>query len=316
LGDFLLFRGASTVAANDAGAHIVLCDGPIDQVVSGYLYMITRDETPRVVEQRQSDGGTTHFSLPARTYLKVERDLGTLLKCCPNFYRTEAIFADDTGMEEYWANLGLTLNAGRDPLICCIATTAREDIKQFGVDRFIGATEAILANLGISAAQVALIVGWDCDCSQFEDVLRGHRSSYPHIPIICSNHFGLTSLGYLFARCHLCLSNDTGLAHVAALSVETEESESPEVLVLYSRHDHAKWNTGGTNVYSLFTKFSAYLHATGLSAFASTVDWQYWKGADDARLIPVDDVVALGGQLFLQALLKRSKGKINTGHYE
>ncbi|MEU4533173.1 glycosyltransferase family 9 protein [Micromonospora ureilytica] len=224
------------------------------------------ESPPTLLDLVDVDVVEVHAALPMRYYLDIEQTLGARLPAsgdpCPRFRSTVAT---------------------PDPFhVVFVATTSRPDRKDYGIDNFAALAEYLTAR--------------HTDAWRFSLVTPpGHQppAAVGQIEVL----HGPTAVDCidLFATAELVIGNDTGLTHLAALTIRPDGTQ-PHVVGLYGRHGYAKWITGSPHHHAVATPFSHLMSVADACPVRDCYDDALWSTASDLRAIPVKDIAEFAGQ--------------------
>jgi ADP-heptose:LPS heptosyltransferase len=216
------------------------------------------DELPCYLELDSPTSHKTHVALPARYYLEMEMRLGVRLPRDDNFVPTYHYVAP----APFRTNL----------LVCYVSATSLPEKKDYGKDRYREVASALSANL-VPRSVRHFHIG-----SHYE--AASTRPPLEEIEVAT-----IDDAGRLFATADLVIGNDTGLTHLAALSLG--RGREAQVVGLYGRHSYAKWNTGRSNHHAIATVFSQWMKAADLCPVRDEIDDSvYGDAANLASIIP------------------------------
>ena len=249
-------------------------------------YLLKKSKSYPVYTERLEQGIREYRSLPSRYYLSFERECGRLLCSDADSAHPGFVFPRDNTIEAKLPSVIRQHMASEASICTFIATTNLPAKKQFGVRKFAKVAEQIQQKINRPSLFVLVVSPSASEIGELD---------WPHGEQGCANFIvfnpnDLVQLGYLFARCHLVIGNDTGLSHLAALSSKSLPLRLPPTIILYSRHDYSRWTSGRSNIYPLFTSFSAYLKRYNLGLISDKVDDTQWGTAALANSLSVDSV--------------------------
>jgi ADP-heptose:LPS heptosyltransferase len=98
----------------------------------------------------------------------------------------------------------------------------------------------------------------------------------------------------VFATAALVIGNDTGLTHLAALTVGADGA-GPQVVGLYGRHAHTKWTTGVERHHAVATRFSQMLAAADRCPVRDELDDALWASTADLSALPAAAIAEFAG---------------------
>ncbi|MGC4768874.1 glycosyltransferase family 9 protein [Micromonospora sp. DT44] len=224
------------------------------------------ESPPTLLDLVDVDVVEVHAALPMRYYLDIEQTLGARLPAsgdpCPRFRSTVA---------------------APDPFhVLFVATTSRPDRKDYGIDNFAALAKHLRARHS-GAWRFSLVTP------------PGHQppASVGQIEVL----HGPTAVDCidLFATAELVIGNDTGLTHLAALTIRPDGTQ-PHVVGLYGRHGYAKWITGSPHHHAVATPFSHLMSVADACPVRDCYDDTLWSTASDLRAIPAKDIADFAGQ--------------------
>ena len=241
-------------------------DGP-HQVVHGAgqtEFHAVPEQPPTWLDLLDDHQVEVHAALPARYYLAAEQRLGRRL-------------ADRTRLPRWRSN-----ERPRPGHVVIVTATSWTDRKDYGAERYRHIAETLTARRA-GGCEITVITGHDAPPPRYADasVLIG-----PDV-VDCID---------LFASAELVIGNDTGLTHLAAL-VERADESGPQVIGLYGRHGHAKWNTGSARHHAIATPFSQLLSLADRCPVRDELDDTLWAGGADLATIAPDQVADLAAAL-------------------
>ncbi|MEU6072525.1 glycosyltransferase family 9 protein [Micromonospora sp. NPDC047074] len=224
------------------------------------------ESPPTLLDLIDADIVEVHAALPMRYYLNIEQTLGIGLPAsddpCPRFRAAVA---------------------APDPLhVVFVATTSRPDRKDYGIDNF-GALADRLSTRQPGAWRFSLVTP------------PGHQPPTPAGQIEVLHGPTAADCVDLFATAELVIGNDTGLTHLAALTIRTDDTQ-PHVVGLYGRHGYAKWITGSPRHHAVATPFSHLMSVADACPVRDRYDDTLWSTASDLRAIPAKVIADFAGQ--------------------
>ncbi|MET7469065.1 glycosyltransferase family 9 protein [Micromonospora sp. NPDC005599] len=224
------------------------------------------ESPPTLLDLADADVVEVHAALPMRYYLDIEQALGARLPAsddpCPRFQST--------------------VTAPQPLHVVFVATTSRPDRKDYGIDNFSAVAEHLTTRHS-GAWRFSLVTppGHQPAASVGQiEVLHGPKA------VDCID---------LFATAELVIGNDTGLTHLAALTIRPNGTQ-PHVVGLYGRHGYAKWITGSPHHHAVATRFSHLMSLADACPVRDRYDDTVWSTASDLRAIPAKDIADFAGQ--------------------
>ncbi len=205
-----------------------------------------------------------HSGLPMRYYLEIEQQLGVRLPVdlapAPR-YRSAATSADPRH-------------------VALIATTSAHGSRQdYGVEGLLGIARALL---GIDPS------GWRFTLVTNDEAHRGAGADLGRPLDVVVRPDELECLD-LFGGCALVVGNDTGLTHLAALTVRPDGT-GPQVIALHGRYSHLKWVTGSPRHHSVATPLSQMMAFADIGLYINSygrpIDDTLWGTSDVCDIPP------------------------------
>ncbi|MEU0153980.1 glycosyltransferase family 9 protein [Micromonospora fulviviridis] len=224
------------------------------------------ESPPTLLDLIDANFVEVHAALPMRYYLDVEQSLGVRLPASgdpsPRFRSSVA--------------------APKPLHVIFVATTSRPDRKDYGIDNFDALAEHLSArHPGAWRFSLVTPPGHQPPASVGQiEVLHGPSA------VECID---------LFAAAELVIGNDTGLTHLAALTIRTDGTQ-PHVVGLYGRHGYAKWITGSAGHHAVATPFSHLMSVADACPVRDRYDDTLWSTASDLRAIPAKVIADFAGQ--------------------
>ncbi|WP_345575176.1 glycosyltransferase family 9 protein [Nonomuraea rosea] len=199
-----------------------------------------------------------HATLPLRLYLQMEQDLGVRLPGSGDIvprYRSDVVEPD----------------AGH---VVFVATTSSPTGKDYGVDGFAEVARHLLMRTGLDLRFTLLTNDPDLPPVPIAPGVR--------MRVVCG--MDAADCVDLFGSAELVIGNDTGLTHLAALSVRPDGG-GPHVVGLYNIFSPLKWNTGSPRHHSVSTPLAQMLALADIDIYINQsgfyIDPSLWaEGAD------------------------------------
>ncbi|MFC8845559.1 MULTISPECIES: glycosyltransferase family 9 protein [unclassified Micromonospora] len=224
------------------------------------------ESPPTLLDLIDADSVEVHAALPMRYYLDIEQTLGVRLPAsddpCPRF---QATVAEPQPFH-----------------VIFVATTSRPDRKDYGIDNFSVVAEHLSARHS-GAWRFSLVTP------------PGHHLPAPAGQIEVLHGPTAVDCIDLFATAELVIGNDTGLTHLAALTIRADGTQ-PHVVGLYGRHGYAKWITGSPRHHAVATPFSHLMSVADACPVRDRYDDSLWSTASDLRAIPTKDIADFAGE--------------------
>jgi hypothetical protein len=174
------------------------------------------------------DDVEVHSALPMRYYLELEQELGVRLPQgeAPAPRYTSSVAQADPGH------------------VVLVATTSAYGSRQdYGVEGLLGVARALLSADPGSNRHFTLVVNEES---------RAAPARSASLPVNVVLNAQATEYVDVFAASELVVGHDTGLTHLAALTIRPDGS-GPQVIALHGRYSHLKWLTGSARHHSVAT---------------------------------------------------------------
>jgi hypothetical protein len=229
---------------------------------------VVPEHPPTYLDLRSDDQVEVHAALPMRYYLQVEQAVGRRL---PAPHAPAPAFTS-------------TVRRPQPFHVVFIATTTMPERKDYGISGFADIATA-LAGRRSAPWSFTIITPPGVTAS---------RTPFGDLPVEIEAGIDAVDCLEVFASAELVIGNDTGLTHLAALTVRPDGS-GPQVMGLYGRHAYTKWTTGSDRHHAAATVFSQMLAAADRCPVRDRLDDSLW--AHDAGLssIDADDVADFCG---------------------
>lgn len=208
-----------------------------------------------------------YTSRPARYFLTFEREVGVRLNSNPNDSLPVFDLKDNKKIEEEIKNK-YKIKISDDINSIAIISQAGEIEKRYGTLKFLNLYKILKQKL--KRTRCFLIANWKEESP--EEWFKVKKMLADHKDIILIDTEDFEMLSYIFSRCKFVIGNDTGFSHLAAMSKNLTNNQLPKVIILYSRHDFGKWNTGKSNVIPIATKLAKYLTKNNMSLRRDKID--------------------------------------------
>lgn len=211
------------------------------------------------------EGVRVHADVPMRHYLQLEQDLGVRLPrdgdVAPR-YRSRSRYGDDRH-------------------VVLVATSSKPDIKDYGVGNFFRV-----------ARELRERTGTDLRLTLLTNDRRAAADLPAALPVEVALGVDAADCVDLFGGAGLVIGNDTGLTHLAALTVRADGS-GPQVIGLHNVFSPLKWVTGSPRHHTISTAFAQQVALADVdvcaTSFAAEIDPTLWGArADLASLSPKD----------------------------
>lgn len=214
-----------------------------------------------------------HAAVPMRHYLRLEQDLGVRLpadNCAAPRYRTRVAEPDEQH-------------------VVLVATTSQPEIKDYGVHRFVQVAHELRKRSGRDLRFTLL--------TNDEHVTAESLPS--EFPLTVLHGIDAADCVDLFGTAALVVGNDTGLVHLAALTVRPDGT-GPQVLGLYNIFSPLKWVTGSPRHHTASTSFAQQLAMADVdipaTSFAAQIDPVIWGEAARLESIPPGDIAEFAAE--------------------
>ncbi|ADD41035.1 glycosyltransferase family 9 protein [Stackebrandtia nassauensis] len=219
------------------------------------------------------NGVDVHAAMPSRYYLQIEQDLGIRLP------------ADAGPVAPRYRS---TVGSAEPGHTVFVATTSSPDGKDFGIDGF-AAVARELAALSPRASRFTLL------SNELDNGTRVGDGGL--IEIV--NGMDAAECVDLFASAELVVGNDTGLTHLAALSLRPDGT-GPEVISLYNIFSPLAWTTASPRHHAVATRLSQQFALSDVNIYLNQsgefVDPAAWADAGSMRTVPAEVVARFAAE--------------------
>lgn len=215
-----------------------------------------------------SDLVEVHAALPARYYLEIEMAVGCRLP------------ADSAHPPRFTS----TVTTAIPFHVVFVSTTSLRARKDYGADRFAAVAAAL------AARRSAL---WRFTLLAPPGAM--HQTVPGDVPIDVEPGVDAADCLDIFASAELVIGNDTGLTHLAALTLRPDGT-GPHVVGIYGRHAHTKWITGSPRHHAVATAFSQMLAAADGCPVRDRLDDTLWAGGSSLDHVDPGTVARFAGE--------------------
>lgn len=169
-------------------------------------------------------------------------------------------------------------------VVTFVTATARPDKKHFGMRGFLALAEHLMRRLDADW-QFRIVTG--VEDTSFEN----HRG----IPVDVYKGIDAAECVDLFASSDVVVGNDTGLTHLAAVTVRPDGS-SPHVVGLINRHSFLKWSTGLPTHHAVAMPFSQMMALADRDLYEG-IDPIHWQDSSRISDIPPTLIAEFVGEV-------------------
>jgi ADP-heptose:LPS heptosyltransferase len=167
-----------------------------------------------------------------------------------------------------------------------VATAHMEDIKRYGYPGFAAVARHLLER---SSRQLRFPVVTADDGEEA-------KSAFADLPVSVLARLDAADCVDLFGSAGLVIGSDTGLTHLAALTVR-EEGGGPQVVGLYACYSHGKWITGSYRHHALATPLCQMLALSDADLWLDGLDGAAWGAGGSLTSIPPRAVAEFAGDV-------------------
>jgi ADP-heptose:LPS heptosyltransferase len=279
-------------AAKNKTVAMVTDGDPFDYSPPSFVFNTEDYLYPKFIETKDGIIVKEYGSRPARYYLTFEREVGLVLSTDPNGSMPTFELPYSKCIE-----LSLTKKSGLDlqkfevyiSLITFVHSKERQ--KQFGVVRYLEVANQIQRNLKDLKTCFVLFVHKDEE-KEIWNELVSYLYKHPQLNVLIYDDKNLEEIAYVLARMSLHIGNDTGISHLASVSRKRRQTSLTPTIIMYSRHDFCKWNSGHPNVIPIYTKLAEHLTTNNRSINRDKLDLVPWGREELASFIPIETVVS------------------------
>jgi len=228
------------------------------------------ERPPTWLDATGDDGVEVHAALPMRYYLEIEQALGVALPL------------DSAPVPAFHS----TVRSPSPFYVVFVETTSWPVRKSYGVEGFATiATELVHARS--APWRFSIVPEPSTSASEVENAFGD---------VQCEVLAGLSAADCVdvFAAAELVIGNDTGLTHLAAMTIRNDRS-GPQVVGIYGRHGYAKWTTGLARHHAVATRFSQMMSVTDACPVRDGIDDAAWGPSSDVRCLPAADIASFAG---------------------
>ncbi|MFJ8955166.1 glycosyltransferase family 9 protein [Streptomyces sp. NPDC102381] len=215
-----------------------------------------------------------HADVPMRLYLQMEQDLGVRLP----------------GEGDVAPRYHSQVDTPDDHHVVLVATTSQPKIKDYGPHRLLEVARELRAKTG-RELHFTLLTN---DQQLAEELRPSDLSMRVAVGVDAADCVDL------FGGAALVVGNDTGLTHLAALTVRPDGT-GPQVLGLYNMFSPLKWVTGSPRHHTLSTAFASQLAIADVdicaTSFAADIEPALWGERADLGSIPPGNVAGFAAEV-------------------
>lgn len=263
-------RVVPTSIAQAEDSDLVILDGEaLEDSPRRMVYLPTRCAIPRFNEEG-SRGLRVHASLPARRYLKFERDSGAMLgrdlsHCLPSFVHGSG-------------------SPSSDPVRIAVIGTTGGSSKQFGIIRYLREIASVIS--ACPSRRFEIFIFASPDLSEIDDEVSGYMNEFPAALQVVS-HPDLAHIVKHLSTMDIAVGNDTGVSHLAAMTCSHRLGKLLPVIIVYLGADPSLWTVGQANVFPLHAPVSRLYSIQGASVVTSGQHPGAWLS--DHRALAIND---------------------------
>lgn len=231
-------------------------------------FNVVPERPPVWLDLLDTDLVQVHAALPARYYLEVELAVGRRLPADSN----------------YAPGFTSTVVTAIPFHVVFVATTSLRERKDYGAARFVAVAAALAARRS-APWRFTLLTPPDAP----------HQPIPGDIPIDVQPGVDAVDCLDIFASAELVIGNDTGLTHLAALTLRPDGT-GPHVVGIYGRHAYTKWTTGSPHHHAVATAFSQMLATADGCPVRDRLDDTLWAEGSSLNQVDPATVARFAGE--------------------